>query len=38
MFVLTELSNDAGNALYRSANAMPEGSPANVYVFPTQHE
>ena len=34
MWVLTELHNDAGNALYRSAGGILEGSPANMYVFP----
>ena len=31
-FVLTELANEAGNALYGSAKAAIEGSPANVFV------
>jgi GNAT superfamily N-acetyltransferase len=34
MWVLTELHNEAGNGLYRSAGGMLEGSPANMYVFP----
>ncbi|MEI9993568.1 MAG: GNAT family N-acetyltransferase [Rhizomicrobium sp.] len=34
MWVLTELDNEAGNALYRSAGGSLEGSPANMYVFP----
>jgi GNAT superfamily N-acetyltransferase len=33
MFVLTECDNIAGNALYLSAGAVAEGSPANVYVY-----
>ena len=35
MFVLTEVSNDAGNGLYAAAGGVTEGSPANVYVFAT---
>ena len=35
MWVLTETGNAAGNALYRSAGGTLEGSPANMYVFPT---
>ncbi len=35
MFVLTEVSNEAGNGLYAAAGGVTEGSPANVYVFPT---
>jgi ribosomal protein S18 acetylase RimI-like enzyme len=35
MFVLTEVSNDAGNGLYAAAGAVTEDSPANVYVFAT---
>lgn len=35
MFVLTEVSNDAGNGLYTAAGAATEGSPANVYVWAT---
>lgn len=35
-FVLTELSNAAGNAAYRSAGAITEGSPANIYVRKTR--
>jgi len=35
MFVLTEVSNEAGNGLYAAAGAVTEGSPANVYVFAT---
>jgi phosphatidylglycerophosphatase A len=35
-FVLTEVSNAAGNGLYRSADAITEGSPANVYVRSTR--
>ena len=31
-FVLTEVGNVAGNALYRSAGAVTEDSPANVHV------
>ena len=34
-FVPTECNNDAGNALYRSAGAVSEGSPANIYVVRT---
>jgi ribosomal protein S18 acetylase RimI-like enzyme len=37
-FVLTECSNQAGNALYRSAGATTEGSPANVYARHTKPE
>ena len=33
MWVLTELDNDAGNAVYRSAGGVLENSPANMYVF-----
>jgi GNAT superfamily N-acetyltransferase len=36
-FVLTECSNAAGNALYRSAGGVVEGSPANVYAVRTGH-
>lgn len=36
MWVLTELDNEAGNALYRTSGGMLEGSPANMYVFPTK--
>lgn len=35
-FVLTECSNEAGNALYRSAGGIAEGSPANVYAVHTK--
>jgi ribosomal protein S18 acetylase RimI-like enzyme len=35
MWVLTELDNEAGNALYKSAGGTLEGSPANMYVFQT---
>jgi ribosomal protein S18 acetylase RimI-like enzyme len=34
MWVLTELDNEAGNALYKSAGGVLENSPANMYVFP----
>jgi ribosomal protein S18 acetylase RimI-like enzyme len=34
MWVLTDLDNEAGNALYRSAGGHLENSPANMYVFP----
>ena len=34
MWVLTELDNVAGNAVYRSAGGILEDSPANMYVFP----
>lgn len=34
MWVLTELDNEAGNALYKSAGGDLENSPANMYVFP----
>ena len=33
MWVLTDLDNDAGNALYRSAGGNLENSPTNMYVF-----
>ncbi|MEJ1969789.1 MAG: GNAT family N-acetyltransferase [Rhizomicrobium sp.] len=33
MWVLTELGNTAGNALYRAAGGELENSPANMYVF-----
>ncbi len=33
MWVLTEQGNQAGNALYSSADGELEGSPANMYVF-----
>lgn len=33
MFVLTELSNEEGNSLYRAAGGVTEGSPAICYVF-----
>ena len=33
MWVLTELDNDAGNALYKSAGGKLENSPTNMYVF-----
>jgi GNAT superfamily N-acetyltransferase len=35
-FVPTECDNEAGNALYRSAGAITEGSPANIYVVRTK--
>lgn len=35
-FVLTECANEAGNALYRSAGGIVEGSPANVYAVHTK--
>lgn len=35
-FVPTECDNEAGNALYRSAGANTEGSPANIYVVHTK--
>jgi aminoglycoside 3-N-acetyltransferase I len=35
MFVLTEVSNDAGNGFYAAVGGVTEGSPANVYVFTT---
>lgn len=35
MFVMTELSNDAGNALYKSAGGRIENSPANTYAYDT---
>jgi GNAT superfamily N-acetyltransferase len=35
MWVLTDLDNDAGNALYRSAGGVLENSPTNMYVFET---
>ncbi len=35
-FVPTECDNQAGNALYRSCGAIPEGSPANIYVVRTK--
>lgn len=35
-FVLTECANEAGNALYRSAGGVVEGSPANVYAVRTK--
>lgn len=34
MWVLTDLDNEAGNALYKSAGGRLENSPANMYVFP----
>ena len=34
MWVLTELDNEAGNALYNSAGGKLEDSPTNMYVFP----
>ncbi len=34
MWVLTEVGNAAGNALYSGAGGQLEGSPANMYVFP----
>jgi ribosomal protein S18 acetylase RimI-like enzyme len=34
MWVLTDLDNEAGNALYKSAGGHLENSPANMYVFP----
>jgi len=34
MWVLTELDNEAGNALYKSAGGHLENSPTNMYVFP----
>ncbi len=33
MWVLTEVGNRAGNALYKSAGGKLENSPANMYVF-----
>ena len=33
MWVLTDLDNVAGNALYKSAGGKLENSPANMYVF-----
>ncbi len=33
MWVLTDLDNQAGNALYKSAGGKLENSPANMYVF-----
>ena len=33
MFVLTEVSNKAGNGVYRAAGSVLDGSPANVHVF-----
>jgi ribosomal protein S18 acetylase RimI-like enzyme len=36
MWVLTELDNEAGNALYSSTGGSLENSPANMYVFPIQ--
>jgi len=35
MWVLTDLDNEAGNALYNSAGGVLENSPANMYVFST---
>jgi ribosomal protein S18 acetylase RimI-like enzyme len=35
-FVLTECSNEAGNALYRAAGGKTEGSPANIYAMSTK--
>ena len=35
-FVPTECDNEAGNGLYRSAGAVTEGSPANIYVVHTK--
>ena len=32
MFVLTDVDNEAGNALYRKAGGVLENSPANMYV------
>ena len=34
MWVLTDVDNDAGNAVYKSAGGSLENSPANMYVFP----
>ena len=34
MWVLTELDNEAGNALYKSAGGHLENSPTYMYVFP----
>jgi hypothetical protein len=31
--VLTELDNEAGNAVYKAAGGVLENSPANMYVF-----
>ena len=33
MWVLTDLDNDAGNAVYKSAGGELENSPTNMYVF-----
>ena len=33
MWVLTDLDNEAGNAVYKSAGGVLENSPANMYVF-----
>ncbi|HEY0104755.1 MAG TPA: GNAT family N-acetyltransferase [Rhizomicrobium sp.] len=35
MWVLTEVGNAAGNALYEASGGQLENSPANMYVFPT---
>ena len=35
IWVLTDVDNDAGNGLYRSAGGTLENSPANMYVFKT---
>jgi ribosomal protein S18 acetylase RimI-like enzyme len=37
-FVLTECTNQAGNALYRSVGGTTEGSPANIYARHTKPE
>jgi len=36
IWVLTDVDNDAGNGLYRSAGGTLENSPANMYVFKTR--
>jgi L-amino acid N-acyltransferase YncA len=36
MWVLTDLDNQAGNGLYKSAGGILENSPANMYVFYTK--
>jgi predicted acetyltransferase len=33
MWVLTDLDNEAGNGVYKSAGGVLENSPANMYVF-----
>jgi predicted acetyltransferase len=35
MWVLTELDNEAGNALYEATGGVLENSPSNMYVFHT---